>query len=57
MEDNKIMEDNNYMATDEVASLLVRLYADFQCGTGNYNDEVSKKYADAIGIAIRMLSD
>ena len=49
--------DNDYMSTDEVAALLVKLYADFQCGTGSYNDDISEKYAKAVGIAIRMLTD
>ena len=48
---------DEYMSTDEVATLLVKLYADFQCGTGNYDDNISKKYARAVGIAIRMLTD
>lgn len=53
-----VYENNDdYMTTDEVATLLVKLYADFQCGTGNYDDDASEKYAKAVGIAIRMLTD
>lgn len=49
MEENK----NEFMTSDEVATLLVRLYADYQKHFGHNND----KYAEAVGIAIRMLSD
>ena len=41
---------NNDMSTDEVAALLIKLYADYQYGNGENND-----YAKAVGIAIRML--
>lgn len=41
------------MTTDKIATLLVRLYADYQSYYGGGNDE----YAEAIGIAIRMLTD
>lgn len=58
MESKVVYEDTtDYMSTDEVATLLVKLYADYKCGTGNYDDETSEKYAKAIGIAIRMLTD
>ena len=49
MEENK----NEFMTSDEVAKLLVKLYADYNHYSGHDND----KYAEAIGIAIRMLSD
>lgn len=57
MEETICNSTDDYMTTDEVATLLVKLYADFQCGTGNYNNETSEKYAKAVGIAIRMLTD
>ena len=38
METTVYEKDDDYMTTDEVATLLVKLYADFQCGTGNYDD-------------------
>ena len=41
------------MSSDEVATLLVQLYADYQHYYGGDN----KEYAQAVGIAIRMLSD
>ena len=43
---------NELMSSDEVAKLLVELYADYQEYYGR-NDE----YAKAVSIAIRMLSD
>ena len=49
--------DNKYLETDDVATLLVELYADYKCATGNYTDEKTKRYAKAVGIAIRMLTD
>ena len=45
--------EDNYMNTDEVATMLVKLYADYQHYYGSENDD----YARAIAIAIRMLSD
>lgn len=45
--------ENNNMDTDEVAALLVQLYADYQHYYGSGNDD----YAKAVGIAIRMLTD
>lgn len=50
-------KDNDYMTTDEVATLLVKLYADYKCSSGNYTDETTEQYAKAVGIAIRMLTD
>ncbi len=41
------------MSTDDVATLLVKLYADYRYYTGSSDDN----YARAVGIAIRMLSD
>ena len=40
------------MTTDDVAGLLVKLYADYKSYSGENDD-----YARAVGIAIRMLSD
>ena len=57
MKDKIIEEADKYMTTDEVASLLVMLYADYKCASGNYKDDISEKYAQAVGIAIRMLTD
>ena len=45
---------NNNMETDEIAALLVKLYADYVMGDGGYHHE---DYAKAIAIAIRMLND
>lgn len=51
------MEDkmNDYMETDDVAFLLVRLYADYvhYANEGVHNND----YAKAVGIAVRMLTD
>ena len=41
------------MCTDDVAGLLVKLYADYRYYSGSDDDN----YAKAVGIAIRMLSD
>lgn len=41
------------MNADEVAALLIKLYADYQHYYGSENDG----YAKAVGIAIRMLTD
>lgn len=56
--ETKVYENtDDYMTTDEVATLLVKLYADYKCAIGNYTDENSEQYAKAVGIAIRMLTD
>jgi hypothetical protein len=44
---------NENMTTDEVATLLVRLYADYK----HYSGCDDNDYATAVGIAIRMLTD
>lgn len=41
------------MTTDDVAGLLVKLYADYKHYYGSDDDD----YARAVGIAIRMLHD
>lgn len=46
-------EENNNMTTDEIAALLIKLYADYRAYYGCDNDD----YAKAVGIAIRMLID
>lgn len=46
-------KEEDYMTTDKIAALLVQLYADYQHYYGSGNDE----YAEAVGIAIRMLND
>ena len=47
-------KDNDYLSTDDVATLLVRLYADYRYYA---SDSENKDYARAVGIAIRMLTD
>ena len=49
------MEENKYkdMTTDDIACLLVQLYADFKQYSGFENID----YAHAVGVAIRMLVD
>lgn len=47
------MESNNYMSTDEIAIALVKLYAEYMHTNCNHNED----YAEAIAIAIRMLTD
>lgn len=51
--DSGYWEANNDIDNDDVATLLVKLYADYQHYYGSENDD----YAKAVGIAIRMLSD
>lgn len=46
-------KNNDYMSTDDVAALLVKLYADYMHYYGNGSDD----YAKAVAIAIRMLTD
>ena len=48
-----VYERNDYKTADEIAALLVKLYAEYKAYTG-YHD---KDYAEAVGIAIRMLTD
>jgi hypothetical protein len=45
-------KDNNYLSTDDVAALLVRLYSDYR-----YFNTENEDYAKAVAIAIRMLTD
>ena len=45
--------EDNYMSTDEVAALLVKLYSEYRANTGCHEDD----YAKAVGIAIRRLID
>lgn len=52
METQTIYKNSENMTMDEVAALLVQLYAAHRDSYGQ-ND----KYAKAVGIAIRMLSD
>ena len=49
------MEKENYMTTDEIAIALVKLYAEHMCcmNKGVHNED----YAEAVAIAIRMLTD
>lgn len=49
----KAHEKDEFITSDEVAMLLVNLYADYAHLNGNTNDQ----YAKAVGIAIRMLVD
>jgi hypothetical protein len=57
METTVYENDKDYMSTDDVAALLVGLYADYKCASGNWTDDKSERYAKAVGIAIRMLTD
>ena len=43
--------ENKIITNDEVAALLVQLYADYKLYCGSDNEE----YANAVGIAIRTL--
>ena len=52
METNFVRSPDD-MSANEAATLLVKLYGDYQQYSGGYNDD----YAAAVGIAIRMLSD
>lgn len=47
------IKEDDYMTTDEIATLLVKLYADYQHYSGGGDED----YAKAVGIAIRMLTD
>lgn len=53
METKVYERTDDQMESDEVAALLVKLYADYKHYTCCDNDD----YAKAVGIAIRMLSD
>ena len=53
METTVYERTDDQMATDDVAMLLVKLYADYQHYYGSGNDD----YAKAVAIAIRMLTD
>ena len=44
--------EDNYMSTDEVATLLVKLYADYR-----YFNTENEDYAKAVALAVRMLID
>lgn len=57
METTVYENNDNYMTTDEIAALLVELFADYKCARGDWSDDKSEKYARAVGIAIRMLTD
>lgn len=52
METNFVRSPDD-MSANEAATLLVKLYGDYQHYYGGSNDD----YAIAVGIAIRMLSD
>ena len=53
--ETRVYEGN--MTTDEVASLLVKLYGEYINACGGFGDGMSDDYAKAVGIAIRMLTD
>lgn len=57
METNVYENTDGRLTTDDVATLLVKLYADHKCASGGYADETTERYAKAVGIAIRMLTD
>ena len=47
-------EEDGYMSTDEMAIALIKLYAEhMHTNNGNHNED----YAEAVAIAIRMLTD
>ena len=50
---DEIEEKEKYMTTDEIAIALVKLYAEHMHTNCNHNED----YAEAVAIAIRMLSD
>ena len=52
---DEIEENGKYMTTDEIAIALVKLYAEHTCcmNKGVHNED----YAEAVAIAIRMLTD
>ena len=54
---NRVIESKDYMSMDDVATLLIRLYADYYHSLSGWEDEKAEKYAKAVGIAIRMLID
>ena len=52
------MEGNkNEMSSDKVAELLVKLYADYQRSYKERLLKIDPNYAQAVAIAIRMLTD
>lgn len=53
METKVYERTDDQMESDDVAALLVKLYAEYKHYTYCDNDD----YAKAVGIAIRMLSD
>lgn len=52
METNYVRSPDD-MSANEAATLLVKLYGDYQ----HYSGSSDNDYATAVGIAIRMLSD
>lgn len=46
--------ENSYMSADDIATLLVKLYADYKTASGGWDND---DYAKAVGAAIRMLTD
>ena len=52
-EEYKEKKENSHKTSDDIAFLLVQLYADYKhhCGCDNYD------YAEAVAVAIRMLVD
>ena len=48
---------NEYMTTDDVAALLVKLYGEYINKCGGFGESENNNYARAVGIAIRMLTD
>lgn len=50
----EVSKEVGNMTTDEMAIALVKLYAEYMCANdGNHNED----YAEAVAVAIRMLSD
>lgn len=50
---HEVFERDSNLSTDDVAALLVKLYADYYHYYGSENND----YAKAVGIAVRMLTD
>lgn len=50
-------ENHNYMSANNIAKLLVKLYGKYMSNKGKFEDGDSDEYAEAVGIAIRMLTD
>ena len=57
MDNENFKIGNEYMTTDDVAALLVKLYGEYINKCGGFGESQNDNYARAVGIAIRMLTD